>query len=209
VVLRTIRFPEASLAAVVLPYAICTLAVAAGIVQHFLYRRKVNGLRRLTQQLESEAAQRLECDVLTGLLSRAVLDKRLDEDAREAGAVAVADLDEFKRLNESLGHLGGDEVLRGIGSLLQHSVRAEDSAYRWGGDEFVMVFRNLDLERARERMKEIEERLHHFHIRNFGEVSIGFSWGIAATGERPLRECLDEADHRMYAHKRNRRTAGW
>jgi len=192
---------ETSRAAAWLPCSICALAIAAGIVQYLVYRRR---LCRLVRYAEAEAARLLERDALTGLRSRIALDRRLAKDERESGVVAVADLDEFKRLNESLGHLGGDEILRGIGRLLRHSIRPEDAAYRWGGDEFVIVFRNVNIERARERMREIEERLRHFHIRNYGEVSIEWSWGLAETGQRSLRNSLDEADRAMYATKRGR-----
>ena len=180
------------------------LAALALALQHLLYRRRLRGLRELVRRAESEAASRLERDPLTGLLSRAALEKRLQEGASEPGVVTVADLDEFKRLNELLGHLGGDEILRAIGRLIQLSIRQEDLAYRWGGDEFVIVFRNVDPERARLRMDEIEQRLSHFQIRSYGEVAIGLSWGVAATAGRTLRESLDEADRAMYVTKRGR-----
>ena len=125
---------------------------------------------------------------------------------REQGLarVAVLDLDEFRRLNELLGHLGGDEILRAIGRFLLASIRHEDRAFRWGGDEFVLLFSDLEAEVASQRMASIEDRLRHFHIRNYGVVTIGLSWGIARTGSRPMRESLDEADRAMFSFKRNR-----
>jgi len=85
----------------------------------------------------------------------------------------VCDMDDFKVLNEMFGHLVGDEILRGVGHLLSKSVRDEDLAFRWGGDEFVIFFRTLDQPLVESRMLGIEERLKTFHIRQHGETTIG------------------------------------
>ena len=54
-------------------------------------------------------------------------------------------MDNFKDVNDRYGHLVGDEILRNIGHLLQASIRHEDEAFRWGGDEFVLLFHNQQL----------------------------------------------------------------
>ena len=56
--------------------------------------------------------------------------------------MTVCDMDNFKDVNDRYGHLVGDEILRNIGNLLQSSIRHEDEAFRWGGDEFVILFHN-------------------------------------------------------------------
>jgi len=120
------------------------------------------------------------------------------------GIVAVCDMDNFKDVNDRHGHLMGDEILRNIGSLLQSSIRHEDEAYRWGGDEFVILFRNQQAEVARRRMADIQTRLREFRVRGSGMLPITFSWGTADGHGRLLREALDEADRNMYALKRVR-----
>lgn len=179
------------------------VALAALILQRMAYRRRLEAMERRLQEAVARVADIGERDPLTGLESRTSLEKLLDETAAP-GIVAVLDLDDFRRLNELLGHLGGDEILRAIGRFLQASIRQEDHAFRWGGDEFVLLFSELEPDVARLRMAAIEDRLRHFHIRNYGEVSIGVSWGITRTGNRPLRDCLDEADRAMFASKRHR-----
>ena len=89
---------------------------------------------------------------LTGLLNQAALARRVEEPAEFDGVVAVCDMDNFKDVNDRYGHLVGDEILRNIGHLLQSSIRHEDEAFRWGGDEFVILFRNQRPEVARKRM---------------------------------------------------------
>jgi putative two-component system response regulator len=182
----------------------CLSAALAVIVwQYATYRRRLKLAEMRLQEALARAADGHERDLLTGLESRRSFEKRLDEPCGP-GIVAVLDLDDFRHLNETLGHLGGDEILRAIGRLLLASIRPQDRAFRWGGDEFVLLFSDVGEDVARSRMSSIQQRLRHFHIRNYGEVSIGLSWGIASTGERPLRESLDKADRAMFTSKRSR-----
>jgi diguanylate cyclase (GGDEF)-like protein len=116
----------------------------------------------------------------------------------------VGDVDNFKDINDSYGHLVGDEILRNVGSLLLASIRHQDEAFRWGGDEFVILFLNQHESVANKRMEEIQARLREFRVRGFGTLPIAFSWGTSAATGRTLRDALDEADRRMYERKRSR-----
>jgi len=77
----------------------------------------------------------LDIDRLTGLLNQAALARRMESGEPFTGVVAVCDMDNFKSINDQYGHLVGDEILRNIGHLLRSSVRQQDEAFRWGGDE--------------------------------------------------------------------------
>jgi diguanylate cyclase (GGDEF)-like protein len=162
---------------------------------------ELDGLRR-------ERKQTLDLDRLTGLLNQAALARRVEDPAEFTGVVAVCDMDNFKDINDRFGHLVGDEILRNIGNLLQASIRHQDEAFRWGGDEFVILFQNQRADVADRRMADIELRLHEFRVRGFGVLPISFSWGTADAFSRPLREALDEADRNMYALKRSRAGEG-
>jgi diguanylate cyclase (GGDEF)-like protein len=146
-----------------------------------------------------------DLDGLTGLLNQSALAKRLEDISSFHGVVSVCDMDNFKDVNDRYGHLVGDETLRNIGHLLRSSIRAEDEAFRWGGDEFVILFHNQNQEVARRRMRAIEDRLRDFRVRGYGALAISFSWGTAESHDRTLRETLDEADQQMYAFKRERK----
>jgi len=154
--------------------------------------------------MRRERSQSPELDWLTGLLNQAALARRVEQPEPFEGVVAVCDMDNFKDVNDRYGHLVGDEILRNIGHLLQSSIRHEDQAFRWGGDEFVILFRNQRAEVASRRMAEIEARLREFRVRGVGILPISFSWGTADAHGRALREGLDEADQSMYALKRAR-----
>jgi len=146
-------------------------------------------------------------DRLTGLLNQAALARRVEDPSNFEGVVAVCDMDNFKDVNDRYGHLAGDEILRNIGNLLHSSIRHEDEAFRWGGDEFVILFHNQRAEVARTRMSGIEARLREFRVRGYGALPISFSWGTADARGRALRDTLDEADRNMYALKRTRARA--
>ena len=168
---------------------------------------QIDRIREISRELDHsrrEARQARDLDRLTGLFSRDALERRMELPAEFPGIVAVCDMDNFKDVNDRHGHLMGDEILRNIGSLLQSSIRHEDEAYRWGGDEFVILFRNQQAEVARRRMADIQARLREFRVRGSGMLPITFSWGTADGHGRPLREALDEADRKMYALKRVR-----
>jgi diguanylate cyclase (GGDEF)-like protein len=168
---------------------------------------QIDRIRQLAGEvdyLRRESHQRLDLDHLTGLLNQAALSRRVDQPAPFDGVVAVCDMDNFKDVNDRYGHLVGDEILRNIGNLLRSSIRHEDEAFRWGGDEFVILFHNQRTEVANKRMQDISARLLEFRVRGYGVLPITFSWGTAEAGGRLLREALDEADQSMYALKRGK-----
>ena len=187
-------------------YSDFVLLCAAGFAAMAMWNEnQIDRIRQLAGEvdyLRREANQRLDLDYLTGLMNQAALSRRVDQPAPFDGVVAVCDMDNFKDVNDRYGHLVGDEVLRNIGNLLKSSIRHEDEAFRWGGDEFVILFHNQRTEVARKRMQDISARLLEFRVRGHGVLPITFSWGTAEAVGRLLREALDEADQRMYMRKR-------
>jgi len=165
---------------------------------------RVHQLAAEADHLRRENEQRLDLDHLTGLLNQAALARRIDAPDGFEGVVVVCDMDNFKDINDRYGHLTGDEILRNIGNLLRSSIRHEDEAFRWGGDEFVVLFRNQRMDVARKRLENISTRLREFRVRGHGILPISFSWGTAEVYGRPIRVALDEADQAMYALKRGR-----
>jgi diguanylate cyclase (GGDEF)-like protein len=182
----------------------CVLAFSAMAMWSENQVDRIHELHAEVDRLRRENARSLDLDGLTGLLNQAALARRVEEPEEFEGVVAVCDMDDFKDVNDSYGHLVGDEILRNIGHLLQSHIRQADEAFRWGGDEFVILFRNQRPEMARQRMSGIEARLRDFRVRGVGALPISFSWGIADARGRQLREALDEADRSMYARKRER-----
>ncbi len=182
----------------------CVMAFSAMAMWSETQMDRLRGLVAEVESLRRENSNRTDVDGLTGLLNQAAMSRRVEQPAPLDCVVAVCDMDNFKEVNDRYGHLVGDEILRNVGNLLQRSIRHEDEAYRWGGDEFVILFLNQTIEGAAKRMSELELRLSDFRVRGFGVLPISFSWGVADGRDRPLRQTLDEADRAMYAFKRSR-----
>lgn len=182
----------------------CVLAFAAMAMWNEAQIDRIRDLNAELDHLRQETKRTGDLDALTGLQNQSALARRIESGTEYPGVVAVCDMDNFKDVNDRFGHLVGDEVLRNIGNLLQASIRHEDEAFRWGGDEFVILFQNQAADIASKRMMELEARLRDFRVRGFGLFPISVSWGAADAHDRPLRDALDEADRRMYAIKRSR-----
>ena len=150
-------------------------------------------------------------DGLTGLLTRGafqeVLARELSRAARRCGSLAVLllDVDHFKDVNDSLGHLAGDEVIRRVSEVLCHALRPADAVGRYGGEEFVCLLHELGLPQA----EEVAERLRA-EIAGLselpGNVRVTASIGVALshpadTADQLLRRC----DDALYGSKRRGR----
>lgn len=185
----------------------CLLAFSAMAMWSETQIDRIRELQSDLDQVRRESKRNTDLDRLTGLLNQAALARRIEAGDEFPGVVAVCDMDNFKEVNDRYGHLVGDEILRNIGNLVQASIRHEDEAFRWGGDEFVILFLNQFPEVAAKRMAELESRLHEFRVRGFGTLPISVSWGTADARGRELRDALDEADRNMYVVKRSRAAA--
>lgn len=115
--------------------------------------------------LESELEEMATRDPLTGLLNRREMSRVLEEELERARryqrpmALLWVDFDHFKDVNDSFGHAAGDSVLRSISRLLLGSVRSVDSIGRFGGEEFVIVLPEMDLEEARETAERLRRKV--------------------------------------------------
>jgi diguanylate cyclase (GGDEF)-like protein len=160
----------------------------------------------------SELVDRVRRDPLTGLLNHQTFAEELGlelERARRYGralAVAFCDVDAFKELNDSLGHLEGDRVLKRIATSLRDSTRGSDFAGRVGGDEFAVCLVETDLASGRAFLQRFER-----HVAELGETGalpagLTVSAGIAhfpgdASSVEDLLRC---ADDRLYEEKRSK-----
>lgn len=164
----------------------------------------------------AEARQKAETDPLTGLPNRGSLDKRLldvIERARGNGtplSVGIVDIDKFKVINDTHGHLVGDEVIKFVASLLQKQDRERLFVARFGGEEFVMLFENEDPVAAAAELNDIRERLYKLELKNTTTGSklgrLSFSAGIAdLNGREGSSQILKAADTALYRAKNDGR----
>jgi two-component system cell cycle response regulator len=150
------------------------------------------------------------------------VDDRLAIELSRAGrygtslTVAVIDADHFKLLNDAHGHLAGDLVLRKIGAMLRASFRQSDTAGRYGGEEFVVILPETDIDAARQKLESLRDSMAStpFALSARGEkINVTISAGLASfpqDGEDAL-QLFAAADERMFQAKRagrNRIVAG-
>jgi diguanylate cyclase (GGDEF)-like protein len=149
-------------------------------------------------------------DGLTGLANRrlctAALEKELARAARfgEPLALVLADIDDFKRINDRWGHPTGDEVLKVFAETLQSSVREIDLAGRWGGEEFALLLPGTDLHGGHELAERVRRRLvrRKFIAPDGERIRITASFGVAAFPEARTQEQLVAAsDGALYEAK--------
>ena len=149
-------------------------------------------------------------DALTGLMNRRAFDEMMESEMRghrrgEPLVLLLIDIDSFKAINDEYGHLAGDEVIRQVGRVLQANLRADDTVSRYGGEEFVMLLRDLRLDRA----EAIAERLR-MQIAGIGGLpeAIGVTVSIGLAVHDPgdtFASLLKRSDDALYCAKRSGR----
>ncbi len=168
----------------------------------------VTDRKALEEQLQHQAFH----DPLTGLPNRALFADRLGhaldraDRRRESLAVLFMDLDEFKTINDGIGHEAGDELLVAVAKIVRASVRPMDTAARLGGDEFAILLEDLtDTEAAQNAAERILAALEAPIAIADREIVIGASIGIASpTGKgESVAEVMRNADGAMYSAKRH------
>jgi len=166
----------------------------------------------LTAAETTEVSQmRAQQDPLTGLPNRRQLTEDIARDAslghigQPHAVVAMVDVDNFKRINDEHGHRVGDLVLQAIAAVLQRSVRANDALYRYGGEEFLLVFNSASLAQAQVLAERVRNNIEQFALQPDGTAlpPVTISIGLAAkpTHAADLEPLIDLADRAMYDAK--------
>lgn len=162
-------------------------------------------------------------DRLTGLLNRQALENSFDRiwtilsrsdepvgtaDARRAPAastrahwIAVIDVDHFKNINDSFGHVVGDEVLLLISRVMAAELRNSDLLFRYGGEEFVALFSAATREDASAILERVREAVEQHSFPQVGQVTISIGFSIADPNDLP-QQVLSWADRALYQAKR-------
>jgi diguanylate cyclase (GGDEF)-like protein len=162
-------------------------------------------------QLQESLREQAIRDRLTGLLNRRYLDETLPRELNrcqrrgESLAVAMIDVDHFKRFNDNYGHDAGDAVLQAIGQLLLKTVRASDLACRYGGEELTLILPGADFEVARQRLEKLRSAIIKLRVLyQDGELPpVTVSIGFVVTNGRDFAAAalLKQADTALYRAK--------
>ncbi len=166
-------------------------------------------IERLRQALERTSAQARH-DPLTGTLNRKGLDEALRREisgSQRSGAplcMALLDLDDFKVLNDRLGHTTGDAALVHLTEVARAAMRPQDQLARYGGEEFVLILPNTTVEQGVQALRRLQRELSaHYFLSNDEHVLMTFSAGVTQFApDEESAVALQRADQAMYLAKR-------
>ncbi len=159
------------------------------------------------------AVHAIHVDQLTGVHNRGAFDSSLVREIDLAHrnqtplSLVVADLDNFKRINDEHGHAVGDDVLRVFAETLMQNMRSSDIVYRYGGEEFVILMSNTDRQGAELGAQRLREAVNQTVFSSKGlKIPVTASFGVASLGPTDNSTTLfDKADHAMYEAKKTGR----
>ena len=166
----------------------------------------VSRARKMAKQLSYQASH----DDLTGLFNRREFERRLGktvsevESGRVGHALCYMDLDQFKIVNDTCGHIAGDELLRQFAAILHEKIRDTDTVARLGGDEFGVLFERCDIEVARRIAESLLSRVREFRfIWDDHAFDVGVSIGLVSitSCEQSVTDIMSAADVACYAAK--------
>jgi diguanylate cyclase (GGDEF)-like protein len=176
---------------------------------HMIYQHlKLRTIQRklAEQQIEAEVFRRLAMfDPLTGLYNRRFAEQRLRAEIARSERrglsmiVVLLDLNNFKQINDGYGHLIGDQVLKEFAKRLSSSTRGSDLAVRWGGDEFMLLLLDCEVN----QLPVVLGRLEGFTVEVRGKalrVSFAVGWKAYELGDG-FESLIEAADKNLYSHK--------
>lgn len=142
-------------------------------------------------------------DQLTNLTNRRFFDeqmKRLDNPRSLPLSIIIGDVNGLKLTNDAFGHKAGDTLLKKVGEIILSSIRGNDIATRWGGDEFAILLPNLDKPNAEKLIRRIQDKIHKVSF-EFGSISISFGVDTKLNDKEDINSVFKSAEKLMYHNK--------
>ena len=183
-------------------------------------RNELRGMRERAEATEAEIVKlhmeldrvsaQARHDPLTGALNRKGLDEALNREVSNMRrketplCMALLDIDNFKKINDTLGHTTGDQALAHLAQVARDSMRPQDTLARYGGEEFVVMLPDTPLDKGIEAMTRLQRELtKRFFLAGTEKVLITFSAGVAQVGpDEEGAAAIKRADQAMYMAKR-------
>lgn len=186
--------------------SICALSAGAVL----LYVATLRCQRAKLRRARDHAIALARVDALTGLGNRRAFDEALQREGDRASryntplSLILADLDNFKTINDRHGHPAGDEILRAVSAALASSTRSPDECFRWGGDEFAVVLPQTPYDEARRVAARIRAAIPSA-ARTPDSTAVGISLGLAELAEdQDVEDLLVSADRNLLSDKSQR-----
>lgn len=173
---------------------------------------ELSQIGRAALSMQSSLRNLIERDALTALYNRRSGNQKLQsthEKSRQNNtpfSLVIADIDHFKSINDTYGHQNGDLVLCNVARLLEKYTRGSGYAIRWGGEEFLLVFENCNLEKAIENLQLLQEELSNtIHTLDDAQTYVTMTFGVTCDAAMDVTQLLQSADEKLYQGKNNGR----
>lgn len=166
-------------------------------------------IKKLEQEL-NQVSELVHQDQLTGALNRRGMDEAFEREATRADrsqtplCIALLDIDNFKRLNDTLGHQAGDQALIHLSAVIKEALRPSDSVARYGGEEFIIILPETSLAEASATIERLQRELtKKFFMHENDRILVTFSAGVALRApEESQEDMIGRADKAMYQAKK-------
>lgn len=169
---------------------------------------ELSEIARAVLNMQHSLRSLVEQDSLTQLANRRFGDKQLRQLMKNASAdgmdfcIAIGDIDDFKRVNDTYGHDCGDFVLKSVADVLRRRMLGNGFAARWGGEEFLLVFEGRDIAHAQMLLKDILEEIRSTEYRyDDMSVNVTMTFGLAPGNTDSVTDLLRAADEKLYRGK--------
>ncbi|MBP5152518.1 MAG: GGDEF domain-containing protein [Lachnospiraceae bacterium] len=135
--------------------------------------------------------------------------EKIQERASSTGepfCLSIADIDFFKKVNDTYGHNAGDDVLRAVAGILKENMVGKGFAARWGGEEFMLVFDRLSSKQAVPVLEKALDDIRANTVETEGfEIKVTMTFGISDGSQGPIEDIVSVADEKLYYGKQNGR----
>ncbi len=157
-------------------------------------------------KLKNVAEKKAITDKLTGLFNRSIIDTLIQVEIERAKrnnkpiSILLFDIDHFKKINDTYGHDKGDYALKTIAEIARRTLRKSDYVLRWGGEEFLVILPETDLDGATKVAEKIRSNIENYNFKDIGKVTVSIGVTMLKMGE-PLNNAIKRVDEALYAAK--------
>lgn len=148
--------------------------------------------------------QRIYTDSLTKAFNRAYYDEQVKGMLSKHDGVMMFDVDKFKMINDTFGHLAGDLVLKELTNVILSMTRKCDSVIRYGGDEFLVVFRDISEMAFKKRLYQIRDTIKEIRIKDYSHIDLSISIGAIYCQKQPQKSLIKKLDKLLYMAKNDK-----
>ena len=188
-----------------------TAVFTAIIFISYYYSQRENAAESKLMKYNDKLKEEANTDQLTGLFNRRKAKEYLSEirqtEMENGVSIAIADIDFFKKVNDTYGHDAGDEVLKFIANLMREKSRSTSFISRWGGEEFLLVFPDCNGDNAYIALERLRTTIQDSVIKvGDQEIQVTMTFGLTEFGyDKDAEAAIKEADEKLYMGKQNGR----